>query len=124
MESITLESVEQAFCDWRAQRSNRAELIPKNLWRMALKLYPQHKRTIICRRLRLSGGQFKRHLEYVNHTGFHDDFVLASRDFVKENSNSSSEIQLTVQGKERTLMFSVNMHSLGLILYVSPMNFR
>ena len=78
MEIITLESVEQAFCDWRAQRSNRAEVIPKNLWRMALKLYPQHKRTIICRRLKLSGGQFNRHLEDINHTVFDDDFVLAS----------------------------------------------
>ena len=116
MEIITLESVEQAFCDWRAQRSNRAEVIPKNLWRMALKLYPQHKRTIICRRLKLSGGQFNRHLEDINHTVFDDDFVLASRDFVKENSNSSSEIQLTVQGRDRTLMLSINLHSLELIL--------
>ena len=116
MNGLTLESVEKAFCEWRAQRSSRAELIPKNLWCMALKLYPQHKRTIICSRLRLSGGQFKRHLEDVNNTSFDDDFVLASRDFVKENSNSSSEIQLTVQGRDRTLMLSVNLHSLELIL--------
>ena len=67
MEGITLESVEQAFCEWRARRISRTELIPKNLWHMALMLYPQHKRTIICRRLGLSGGQFKQHLEDGDH---------------------------------------------------------
>ena len=64
MESISIESVEASFDQWRAQRSSRSELIPKHLWSMALGLYPQYERSKICRRLRLSGGQFKQHLEY------------------------------------------------------------
>lgn len=116
MEGITLESVERAFYEWRTGRSSRTELIPKNLWHMALKLYPQHKRTIICRRLRLSGGQFKQHLEASGHAFLDNGFVLASADYVKKNSTPYSEVQLTIKGKERTLTFSVDVHTLGQIL--------
>jgi len=59
MESVTLELAEEAFCKWRIQRSSRAEPIPENLWAIALRLYPHYKRSKICHRLRLSGGQFK-----------------------------------------------------------------
>lgn len=117
MERITLESVEQTFYEWRAQRSSRAEAIPKNLWYMALKLYPQHKRTIICRRLGLSGGQFKQRLEDSAHALHDSDFVLASTDSVKEKSRpTTTEIKLTIQGKERALMFAVDMHALDQVL--------
>ena len=116
MNGLTLESVEKAFCEWRAQRSSRAELIPKNLWCMALKLYPQHTQTIICRRLGLSGGQFKQHLEGGDHTFSSNGFVVASKDSVVENLIPSSEVQLTIQGKERTLIFSLDVHALGEIL--------
>jgi hypothetical protein len=116
MNSLTLESAEAAFQQWREQRSSRSELIPKNLWSMALKLYPQYKRSIICRRLGLSGGQFKQHLDDNSPTFSDSGFVLASRDSVKENSMLKSKVQLTIQGKERALTFSVDVHALGQIL--------
>lgn len=116
MEGITLELVDEAFCEWRATRRSRAELIPKNLWSMALKLYPQYKRSIICHRLRLSGSQFKQRLEGGSHTFVDNGFVYASRDVVKENPASNHEVQLTIQGKERVLTLCVDVHALGQIL--------
>jgi hypothetical protein len=116
MEGITLKSVEEAFCKWRAQRNSRAESIPKDLWSMALELYPQYKRSIICHRLRLSGSQFKQRLESGSPTFVDNSFVLASRDVVKENPASNHNVQLTIQGKERTLTLCVDVHALSHIL--------
>ena len=55
MSGLTLEVVEKAFAQWREQRTSRSESIPQKLWEMVLKLYPKYKKTVICRRLRLSG---------------------------------------------------------------------
>ncbi len=116
MEGITLESVEKAFSEWRAQRSSRSESIPKNLWSMALELFPQYKRSIICHKLRLSGSQFKQRLEG-RHTFVDNGFVYASRDVLKENPAASNhEVKLTIQGKERTLTLCVEVHALNQIL--------
>lgn len=116
MSTITLESVEQSFQDWRLQRVNRTERIPKNLWVMAMGLYPQYKRAIICRRLKLSGGQFKQHLESDMNTPLDTGFVLASKDWVELNSAPNLDIQLTIQGKERVLKLCVGIDILGQVL--------
>lgn len=116
MESITLESVEVAFFDWRAQRSSRIDPIPEYLWSMALRLYPEYKRSKICHRLRLSSSQFNPRLESREHAPADKRFVLASRDEVKDNILPSSEVQLTIQGKERAMMLCVSVHALPLIL--------
>lgn len=112
MSDLTLESVEEAFAQWREQRSNRSEPIPKKLWEMVLKIYPKYKRTVICRRLRLSGRQLKQHLD--SRCCSESGFVLASVNSVKEHLIPS--IQLTIQGKERTLILSVDVHALDKIL--------
>lgn len=116
MDRLTLESVEVAFCDWRAQRSSRTAPIPEDLWSMALKLYPAHKHTTICHRLRLSTGQFKHRLESRVESSVDKGFVLASREEVKTNLPPGSDVQLTIQGKERTMTFCVGVHALPLIL--------
>jgi hypothetical protein len=116
MDSITLESVEAAFCDWRAQRSSRTDPIPEYLWAMALKLYPAHKHSKICHRLRLSASQFKPRLKSQEQSRVDKGFVLASRDEVKANLHPSSDIQLTIQGKERAMTLCVSVHALPLIL--------
>jgi hypothetical protein len=77
---------------------------------MALSLYPQHKRSKICRQLRLSGGQFKRRLEGLNSEGITTSgFVLASNRTVTTTSNPSAraQVQLSIQGKERLLTLCV-----------------
>jgi hypothetical protein len=112
MSGLTLEVVEKAFAQWREQRSSRSESIPKKLWEMVLKLPPKYKRTMICRRLGLSGSQLKQHLDSSSSSGA--GFVLASVDSVKEYLNPN--IQLTIQGKERALMLSVDMHAFDKIL--------
>lgn len=116
MNGITLESAEEAFCLWRTQRRSRAELIPENLWSMALGLYPQYKRSKICEQLRLSGSQFKQRLEGSGYTPSDNGFVLASRDEVKVNTVPNHEVQLTIQGKERSLKLCVEVHALSQIL--------
>lgn len=115
MESISIESTEASFHQWRSQRSSRAELIPEHLWNMALGLYPQHKRSKICRRLGLSGGQFKQRLDGFRLACADTGFVLASNDEPKA-AQVHPEVQLVIQGKERALTFSVSTDALLQIL--------
>lgn len=112
----TIESVDAAFEEWRIKRSSRAAAIPESLWSMALGLYPQYKRSTICHKLRLSGSQFKRRLEGSSYTGAESGFVLASNAPIKENFHPSTDVQLTIQGKERALTICVGVHTLGQIL--------
>lgn len=116
MENISLESVEASFHQWRSQRSSRTELIPEHLWNMALQLYPQHKRSKICQQLGLSGGQFKQRLDDLHSTSTDTGFVLASNDELRSTLKVCSEVQLVIQGKERSLTFSVEMDALSQIL--------
>ena len=115
MGSITLESTEGSFQVWRKQRSSRSEQIPEYLWRMALGLYPEHKRAKICRQLGLSGGQFKRRLEGGS-TRADTGFVLASGHGVKTRPKLSTDVQLAIQGKERSLTLLVGVEVLLQIL--------
>ena len=112
MSGLTLEVVEKASTQWREQRSNLSEPIPKKLWEMVLKLPPKYKRTVICRRLRLSGSQLKQQLDSSSSSG--SGFVLASVNPVKKQL--TTHLQLTIQGKERALMLSVDMHTFDKIL--------
>lgn len=122
MDSTTLESVETAFSDWRAQRSSRTAPIPDYLWAMALKLYPGYKHSKICHRLRLSTSQFKTRLESQKKSPADKRFVLASKEEVKIRHHPSTEVQLTIQGKERTMILYVGVHVLPQILpYVGAM---
>lgn len=116
MDSITLESVEAAFSDWRAQRSSRTVPIPEYLWAMALKLYPAYKHSKICHRLRLSASQFKPRLESREQAPADTGFVLASREEVKVNLHPSTDVHLTIQGKDRAMILCVSVHALPLIL--------
>jgi hypothetical protein len=116
MKGITIESTEAAFNEWRVQRSNGSESIPEALWTMALGLYPQHKRSKICRQLHLSGGQFKRRIEDKDPAHSDTGFVLASRNMVNEQEISHSEVQLILQGKERSLRLCVGVDALGQVL--------
>jgi hypothetical protein len=116
MDSISIESAEASFHQWRVQRRSRAELIPDHLWSMALGLYPQYKRSKICRRLGLSGGQFKQRLDGFRPVFSDVGFVLASNDKPKADLNVHPEVQLLIQGKERSLTFSVGTDALLQIL--------
>jgi hypothetical protein len=116
MDSITLESEEAAFSDWRAQRSSRTVPIPEYLWAMALKLYPA-KHSKICHRLRLSASQFKSRLESREESPADMGFVLASREEVKVNLHPSTDVQLTIQGKERAMTLCVSIY-----IFIQPID--
>ena len=116
MNDLTLASVEEAFQQWRAGRRNRTEPIPEALWTMALGLYPQYKRSKICRHLQLSGGQFKQRLDSNTETGSNNGFVMASRDEPKAIPELNPEIQLTLQGHTRSMTLCFDVHALAQIL--------
>lgn len=116
MNKLTLASVEEIFQQWRAARHNRAEAIPESLWSMALGLYPEYKRSIICHRLRLSGAQFKRRLEDNSHIQAQKGFVLASHDEAKSIPVLRCELQLVIQGQARSMTLCFDMHALAQVL--------
>lgn len=116
MNNLTLASVDEAFQQWRAGRQSRAEVIPEALWSMALGLYPQYKRSKICRHLRLSGGQFKQHLDNDRNTHTTHGFVLASRDEPKAMPEPTANVQLTLKGHTRSMTLYFDVHALSQIL--------
>jgi len=111
MSEITLESADYSFQQWRSQRSSRTEPIPEKLWSMAIDLYPRHKRSHICRRLGLSGSQFKQRLEDVD-----AGFVLASTDMDTPSPKPASEVTLKLQGQRLALTLKVSIDSLSQVL--------
>jgi hypothetical protein len=59
--SPTLESVAKQFEYWRANRQKR-DRIPRHLWQAAAQLCKDHPPTQVCRCLRLSFTDLKKHL--------------------------------------------------------------
>ena len=116
MEAITLDSVATTFQQWREARINRSEPIPDGLWNQALILYPEYKRSIICRRLRLSASQFNQRLERKNSLSSGNGFVLASHKMLKEKPVSNKVLELCIQGAVRNLKISVSMDLLPEVL--------
>ena len=94
MNGITLESVESAFCEWRAQRIRRTEATPEYLWVMAERLYPEYKRSKICHQLRLSTRKFNSRLKNRDCAPSDKGFVLASREEVKVHCPPSFDVHL------------------------------
>jgi hypothetical protein len=57
----TLEATIKQFEDWRARRQ-RQERIPQHLWKAATDLCKTHPATHVCRSLRLSYSDLKKHM--------------------------------------------------------------
>ena len=81
---------------------------------MAVSLYPEHKSSHICRRLGLSGSQFKRHLK--NRDCPDGGFVLATADIDEANLKPTPEVILGIEGHQRTLTLKVTIDALSRIL--------
>ena len=58
----TIESVQEQFHAWRSSRVNRREPIPHHLWQAAAQLCQAHPISHVCRELRLSFTDLKRHI--------------------------------------------------------------
>lgn len=112
MSEVTIEQVKDAFEQWRSERKNRSEAIPEALWSMAVSLYPKFKRSIICQSLGLNGAHLRHHLEKAGHVFRTEGFVLASAK-TENVEKVSSELCLTLEGKQRTLTINCELSSLG-----------
>jgi hypothetical protein len=56
---LTLDIIEQDFINWRKTRRSRSAPIPEELWNKVVAVSGQYKSSKICKRLKLSGAQFK-----------------------------------------------------------------
>lgn len=115
MTSLSLEQVEQAFEAWRDTRHNRREKIPQRLWQMVQQLSLNYSQTIICQRLKLSGGQFKRSGTCTERHPVKEPEFVVVQDPMPE-ANLPSSITLTLQGLQRQLHITVPSESLSQVL--------
>lgn len=115
---ITLESTKQAFEAWRKSRRNENTPTPTELWDMVNQLLPSHKRSEICKVLRISSNQIKTHCLATD-----VDYGLAamqssSNNFVEATptptTNSMSE--LTIKGKSKSLHLCLPTAALSEVL--------
>jgi len=58
----TIEAVQEQFRTWRSNRVNKREPIPHHLWQAAAELCQKHCITHVCRQLRLSFSDLKKHV--------------------------------------------------------------
>ena len=61
-DDLTIERVKEAFTQWRSNRSKKVEPIPPHLWQAAADLCKTHRISHVCRHLRLSPANLKKHL--------------------------------------------------------------
>ena len=57
-----IDAVQEQFKTWRANRVNKREPIPPHLWQAAAELCQQHPISHVCRQLRLSFTDLKKHI--------------------------------------------------------------
>ena len=110
MDNLSLEDVASCFNSWRVERKTIREPVPKELRAMAASLYPSHKRSLICRRLRLSGSQLSLYIGN-DEPAASDGFVTAKSQIPQSSiapKSLSNLISMTLNGKERSLHFSVS----------------
>jgi hypothetical protein len=59
-DDLTLARVRAEFDQWRSGRSGRGR-IPDRLWRLAVSLLDSFSTAVVCRELRLSAGELRKH---------------------------------------------------------------
>ena len=107
MQSLTLDEVEKSFEDWRQVRSHKREPIPQRLWDMALQLAPHYQRSHICRRLKISGHQFKHKCVFIDKNKSQNPGFVVATPFDKPTQTLPSYVTLTIQGKSRKLLMDI-----------------
>lgn len=60
--TLPIETVGEQFRAWRSNRVNKRERIPQHLWQAAAELCQAHPISHVCRELRLSFADLKRHI--------------------------------------------------------------
>lgn len=118
MDTLSLDNVEQAFNQWRQNRRSARAHIPLKLWRMAAELYPRYKKSHICKRLHLSGSQFKQKLTAGSHANnMATGFIVATPQVpILLEASEERQATLTVQGKNRALSLKLSVVDLPKVL--------
>ena len=118
---ITLEFAKQAFDSWRANKANGNTQIPVKLWDMVRQLLLTHKKTKICRVLRISSNQIKRHC-ITTSIGKNEELrspQADSRDFVEAIPTTTTAMsELTLKGNSKSLHLCLPTSALREILPV------
>jgi len=113
---MTLEEVTAAFTKWRIARASTKESIPLDLWEKVKELVPNYKKSVICKALHLSGGQFNKHCFQANRdskpTSKNDGFVQA----IAATLRQTDICELNLQGKSKTLTLKVPLSQLSFVL--------
>jgi surfactin synthase thioesterase subunit len=111
---MTLDKVCKVFEDWRANRSNRREPIPEQLWMMVRELLPHHHRSKICAALHLSGGQFKQHCLDVK---IEPQSIEQNDGFIETLlPMQQADCEITLQGAHKTLRIKIPPQQLTVVL--------
>jgi hypothetical protein len=97
--TLTIESVQEQFHAWRSSRVNRREPIPHHLWQAAAQLCQAHPISHVCRELRLSFTDLKRHIRKEQTPAIQfmqiDMNSLAGRWQIECNRPDGSQLQVT-----------------------------
>jgi hypothetical protein len=110
---MTLDTVRQAFEEWRANRSSGREQIPERLWMMVQGLLSDHKPGELRVALGINSQQLKRYCPEVNERKpltTHDGFIETLL------PSPSMDCKLTLQGSSRTLSIQVPVGQLSQVL--------
>ena len=118
---LSIESVEAEFSYWRANRRNRAEPIPSRLWSQVDALLPHYKRSIIARRLRISGTQMKMLLakrQKSNNDVSSYPFVTATPSLTsQEASQAEQTLEVIIVGEsKKTITLKLTVYALQELL--------
>ena len=118
MKKIALDEAVSSFDAWRMQRRYKTEPIPESLRAMAASLYPGHKVSIICNRLRLSRAQLAQFIE--DHADTDNDGFVMAKIPVAESPETPDDtnklIMMTLAGKQRSLDLSIDVGLLPQVL--------
>ncbi len=103
---IPLESVNIAFDIWRAAKTNTNTPVPAELWDMVRQILPVHKKSEICKVLRISGNQIKQHCAATPISKVQELQPLQSigNDFIEAIPASNAGMsELTLKGNSKSL---------------------
>lgn len=105
---LTLDTIEQDFSQWRQRRKSRTEPIPQALWDKITSIKDYYKHSEICKRLNLSGSQFK------DRTQPNTTKVLDFVTVMQEPQDQTATLSLKSQ--TRTLEIAIPIAHLGDVL--------
>lgn len=113
----TLTEVHKSFITWRETRQSRKEKIPDALWQQVASIYPAYPRTIICRRLGLSGSQLKRAMlgdGFATYSSGAKSDAIATK--INDTSTTITTCEMILEKNGSRLIVKVPSYELGMTL--------